>query len=344
VFETYHEEAQFALNAVRRAAVLCRQIQNEMVSPAITKTDQSPVTVADYASQALVGKLLMDRFPDDRLVAEEDSRTLGDADEGRTLAKITSYVQQVWPDADDDQVCAWIDHGAREPARRFWTYDPIDGTKGFLRGDQYVSALALIIDGEVKVGALGCPNLNREMQPDLGGEGAAILAVRGEGCYGFGMAGNESVRLRVSDQDNPALARLLRSYESGHTHEGKMADLVRTLGTGAEPVLMDSQAKYAVMAAGGGELIFRLLSPAKPEYEEKIWDQAAGSIIVEEAGGTVSDLRGIPLDFAQGRTLRENIGVLASNSRLHGRALEALESVGASSRPGQRSNPSLTLS
>jgi 3'(2'), 5'-bisphosphate nucleotidase len=333
VFETYQEEAQFALDAVRRAAALCRQIQHEMVSPAITKTDQSPVTVADYASQALVGKLLIERFPEDRLVAEEDSQTLDGADDGRTLAKITSYVQQVRPEADDDRVCTWIDYGAHEPTRRFWTYDPIDGTKGFLRGDQYVSALALIIDGKVKVGALGCPNLNRAMRPDVGGEGAAVLAVRGEGCFGFGMSGNESVRLRVSDQDNPEFARLLRSYESDHTHEGMMADLVRTLGTGAEPVLMDSQAKYAVMAAGGGELLFRLLSPTKPDYEEKIWDQAAGSIIVEEAGGTVSDLRGVPLDFGQGRTLGENIGVLVSNTRLHEVALIAIERVGANTRP-----------
>ena len=333
MFETYREESQFALDAVRRAAALCRQIQTEMVSPAITKTDQSPVTVADYASQALVGKLLLDRFPDDLLVAEEDSQTLRESDDGENLSLITSYVQQTWPDADESQVCAWIDHGTQEPSQRFWTCDPIDGTKGFLRGDQYVSALALIEDGVVQVGALGCPNLNREMQPDVGGEGAAVLAVRGEGCFVFSVTGNEYVRLQVSEQDQAELARLLRSVESGHTHEGKMADLVRTLGTRAEPVLMDSQAKYAVMAAGGGELIFRLLSPSKPDYAEKIWDQAAGSLIVEEAGGRVSDLRGEPLDFGRGRTLRENIGVLASNNRLHGLALEALESVGANARP-----------
>ena len=39
---------------------------------------------------------------------------------------------------------------------------------------------------------------------------------------------------------------------------------------------MDSQAKYAVLAASGGDLLFRLLSPAKPDYRERIWDQAAG--------------------------------------------------------------------
>jgi 3'(2'), 5'-bisphosphate nucleotidase len=333
VFDTYKEEAQFALQAVREAAMLCRQVQSEMVSYAITKSDQSPVTIADFASQALLGQRLKERFPGDRLVAEEESQTLRDDNDGETLGKVTNYIQRVFPQADSEQVCTWIDYGTGEAGGRFWTYDPIDGTKGFLRGDQYVSALALIEDGVVVVGALGCPNLNTKMQPEIRGEGSAILAVRGEGCFGFGMRSDEPIPLVVSTQDQPQLARILRSFESGHTHEDKLAELVYMLGTNVYPVLMDSQAKYAVMAAGGGDLLFRLLSPDKPDYEEKIWDQAAGSLIVEEAGGRVSDLRGEALDFDHGRTLRENVGVLASNSRLHEVALEALRTVGADRRP-----------
>ena len=42
---------------------------------------------------------------------------------------------------------------------------------------------------------------------------------------------------------------------------------------------MDSQAKYAVLAAGEGDVLLRLLSPSRPDYREKIWDQAAGSIV-----------------------------------------------------------------
>jgi 3'(2'), 5'-bisphosphate nucleotidase len=332
VFKHYQKEVQFALKAVRKATNLCRQIQSEMVNLAITKSDQSPVTVADFASQALLGQMLMAQFPDERLVAEEDSQTLKEDQGGETLAKVTGYVRRVLPQADGKQVCAWIDHGTAEAGGRFWTYDPIDGTKGFLRSDQYVTALALIEDGRVVVGALGCPNLNRHMQPEFDGEGSVVLAVRGEGCFGFGMIDDGPMKLSVSTKDQPQQARLLRSFESGHTHEGKMAELVSILGTTVDPVLMDSQAKYAVMAAGRGELLFRLRSPAQPQYEEKIWDQAAGSLVVEEAGGRVTDLRGEMLDFDQGRTLCKNIGVLASNGRLHDKALEALHRVGADRR------------
>jgi 3'(2'), 5'-bisphosphate nucleotidase len=333
VFDTYKEEAALALKAVREAAKLSRQIQDELVSPAITKADQTPVTIADYASQALVGRLMLEQFPGDRLVAEEDSQTLKDESDGEALSKISRYLQRLYSDTDQDKVCIWIDHGTQDPGERFWTLDPIDGTKGFLRGDQYVSALALIEDGVVMVAALGCPKLNRQMQPESRGEGSAVLAVRGEGCFGFGMEDDDPVRLVVSAEDQPGQARLLRSVESRHTNEGIIAELIEKLGVKTPPVLMDSQAKYAVMAAGSGDLLFRLISPSLPDYQEKIWDQAAGTLIVEEAGGAVSDLRGDRLDFGQGRTLRQNIGVIASNGKLHEVALAALREVGGDRRP-----------
>jgi 3'(2'), 5'-bisphosphate nucleotidase len=72
----------------------------------------------------------------------------------------------------------------------------------------------------------------------------------------------------------------------------------------------------------------RLLSPSKLDYREKIWDQAAGSLILAEAGGRITDLHGRQLDFSAGRTLAHNRGILASNGYLHQAALEALESIG----------------
>ena len=92
---------------------------------------------------------------------------------------------------------------------------------------------------------------------------------------------------------------------------------------------MDSQAKYAVLAAGQGDVLLRLLSSSRPDYREMIWDQAAGSILVEEAGGRVTDLDGNPLDFAHGRTLATNRGVLATNGKLHDAILHGLAQIGA---------------
>lgn len=137
-----------------------------------------------------------------------------------------------------------------------------------------------------------------------------------------------STRLQVSERTDPAQARLLRSFEAGHTNVDQLSQFAAALGIQAEPVLMDSQVKYAVLAAGQGDLMLRLLSPQQPNYREKAWDQAAGSLVVEEAGGRATDLDGKPFGFSAGRELIHNRGVLVSNGRLHEAALQALKTIG----------------
>jgi len=324
----YADEIHFALQAVRQAGLLIRQVQAEMVSPALTKGDRSPVTVADYTSQAVVAAWLSQSFPSDPLVAEEDAAALRLPENQALLEQVTGFVRRSLPQANPGKVCDWIDRGQAQPAGRFWTLDPIDGTKGFLRGDQYAVALALLVDGEVQVGVLGCPNLVDGYRPDMHGSGSLAYAVRGQGAWVERLAPGDSAgdprTLSVSSCNDPRQARLLRSFESGHTNVDQIGDFAHLLGVEAAPIKMDSQAKYAVLAAGQGELYLRLLSPDQPNYREKIWDQAAGSLILEEAGGQFSDLHGKPLDFTTGRSLLHNRGILASNRRLHAAAVAAL--------------------
>jgi len=325
-----NNEIQFALNAVQQASLLVRRIQAELVSPALTKDDRSPVTVADFAAQAMVGYLLSEAFPRDVMVAEESSAALRAPGAEETLELVTSFLGRVIPQANPTSVCDWIDHGRTDTAGRFWTLDPIDGTKGFLRGDQYAIALALVVDGSVQIGALGCPNLEDASQVKMDGEGSLVIAARGSGTWTTALANPSAFRqLKVSAEIQPAQARILRSFESGHTNVSQIDIFTQALGVQAEPVRMDSQAKYAVLAAGEGELLLRLLSTSKPDYREKIWDQAAGSLVLQEAGGRITDLHGNDLDFSTGRSLLHNRGILASNNQLHTAALQALASIGA---------------
>lgn len=338
-------EVQFALDAVRQAARLVKMVQAEMVSSSMTKDDHSPVTVADFASQALVASLLEQAYPADPLVAEESAAGLRPCLEQESLAElgilgqVTGFVRRFAPSADPQRVCNWIDRGASNVSQRFWTLDPIDGTKGFLRGDHYAVALALVVDSQVEVGVLGCPNLvikeecdsaGERAYTDLDGPGSLVLALRGQGCWTTSLAQPaEFVRLRVSQVSQAANARLLRSFESGHTNVDQIEEFSRALGICTEARRMDSQAKYAVLAAGDGDLLLRLLSPTKPDYREKIWDQAAGSLVVQEAGGMITDLDGKALDFNAGRSLANNRGILASNAVLHPAALQALRQMNA---------------
>lgn len=323
-------EIKFAAAAVQQAATLVRRIQEEMVTAALTKQDRSPVTIADFASQALVGYLLSKKFPEDSLVAEEDSAALRINGNTDNLLRVTSFVQAEIPEATPEAVCKWIDRGSGEAAARFWTLDPIDGTKGFLRGDQYAVALALVVDDQVQIGVLGCPQLSQAHRLDVGGPGSLVIAARGQGAWTAPL--NEPIayeRLRVSTITNPAEARILRSFESGHTNVSQIDQFSEALGAEVDPVRLDSQAKYAVLAAGKGELYLRLLSADRPNYREKIWDQAAGSLILDEAGGKISDIDGKPLDFSTGRSLTQNRGILASNGPIHTAALTALAAIGA---------------
>jgi len=85
---------------------------------------------------------------------------------------------------------------------------------------------------------------------------------------------------------------------------------------------MDSQVKYGVLSRGGGELFARL---PRPGYLEWIWDHAAGSVVIQEAGGQVTDVDGNAIDFGLGAKLSKDVrGILASNGgQFHEKLLEA---------------------
>ncbi len=326
MIDTQQPEVTFALEVVREASELARQIQAGMAVEGIAKGDLSPVTVADFAVQALVGRAIAEALPGAVLVGEEKADMLRQPENAETLRLVTDFTGRFTDGAEPEQVCDWIDRGGADPGDApFWTLDPIDGTKGYLRGGQYAVALARIENGAVTLGALGCPNLGAGCKEDMGA-GIVAIAQRGAGAW-CSVTGGDFEPMKVSAETNPANARLLRSVESGHTNVGEIDHIAERLGVAADPVCLDSQAKYAVLASGGGEMLFRLLSPGKESYKECIWDQAAGAIVLEEAGGRITDLKGNTLDFSHGRKLLQNTGVFASNGLLHETGLEAIGAI-----------------
>lgn len=64
-----------------------------------------------------------------------------------------------------------------------WALDPIDGTKGFLRGEQFAVCLALIVDGQVQLGVMGCPNLPIDAANQDGEKGCLFITVKGQGAF-----------------------------------------------------------------------------------------------------------------------------------------------------------------
>ncbi|TVP68578.1 MAG: 3'(2'),5'-bisphosphate nucleotidase [Leptolyngbya sp. LCM1.Bin17] len=320
MFMAYDLEKQVAIAAVTQAAQLCEAVRQGLVPAAIEKNDKSPVTIADYGAQAVICRALAAAFPADPVVGEEDTQDLRQPAMAPVLSQVTQQVQGVQPGATDSEVLSWIDHGNGDVARRYWTLDPIDGTKGFLRGDQYAIALALVEDSDLKVGVLGCPFLSFGQ-----GTGLLLVAVRGEGTVIMPLAGGEPQPLQVASADHTAHWRFVESVESGHGNQDQQSAIAQAVGITAPSMRMDSQAKYAAVAAGQAVLYLRLPSPKSPDYREKIWDHAAGVLVVQEAGGKVTDMHGKPLDFGTAARFPNNRGVVVSNGAIHETVLAALK-------------------
>ena len=325
----YELEKKIAIEAVSKASQLCISVQKSLAKDdSIDKSDKSPVTIADFGSQAVVNYILNKSFKEDIFVGEEDSAYLRDSENSLLKSKVCEKVKITLGDLTDEEILNSIDLGNVECdfSGRYWTLDPIDGTKGFLRGDQYAIALALVVNGEVVLGVLGCPNLKSPLPPFEKGDlntGCIFTAVRGEGAYVFPLGGFEASPVRVDTISEAENTVFCESVESAHTAHGRSAEIAKILGVTAEPYRIDSQCKYGAVARGDASIYLRL--PVKKGYQEKIWDHAAGSIIVEEAGGKVTDITGNPLDFSIGRELIKNKGIVASNGILHDKILEAIK-------------------
>lgn len=319
----YDKEVAVGIEAVLSAAKLCQAVRANMPDR-MEKKDRSPVTIADFGSQAIICRALAQAFPQDSVVGEEDTTALRSPEMSEQLAQVTEYVKPEVPNTSTDEVADWIDQGTGEPAERFWTLDPIDGTKGFLRGEQYAIALALIEQGEVKVGILGCPALTLDLASPFNQEGLLFVAVRGEGTRVRPLAQDEWNTLRVTSPDDKDHLRFVESVEAAHGDQSQQNAIAQKAGIESPSLRIDSQAKYGAVAAGSAALYLRLPSPKQPDYRENIWDHAAGAIVVEEAGGRTSDMYGKPLDFSAGTKLFQNRGIVVSNGSLHEAVLAAL--------------------
>ena len=356
---SFPPEMRTAVEAVQLASRLCMATQDILVrDDRAAKSDDSPVTVADFAAQALVGLWLERSHPDINLVAEETADALR-APEGASLSsRVTRLVNETLALAMEDgfiekgsigvpvtDAFVWdaIDRGGGSPSRdgAFWILDPIDGTKGFIAGRQYAVALGLMVNGSVIGGVLGCPNMPADVIPEDATfippqrPGTVFAAYEGCGCVAFpadardALAFGSDAKINVVRADalaSPRTARYMESWGDSVVANGdKTAFVAEALGITRTAVRVDSMAKYGALARGDADLYLRF--PPK-KYREKVWDHAAGVAVVRAAGGVITDGEGNALDFTKGRFLDQKGGIVASaNPSLHAALLEALAKI-----------------
>jgi 3'(2'), 5'-bisphosphate nucleotidase len=318
-----------AISAVQAACRVARHVQSQLDRiQQLAKDDKSPVTVADFAAQAVVARRLAEELGEILLVGEESSGALRSGEQNPLRTAVVEAVRLVWSSANEEDVLRAIDAGGHDAsAAAYWTLDPIDGTKGFVRGGQYAIALAYIERGEVTLGVMGCPNLSADFQrpfsvPDP--DGRIYFATRGGGAWELSCtaSSDETRRLDPSPPEAGALIRVCESVEAGHSQQDQTAQVIAMLGGAGTPARLDSQCKYAVVARGQADAYLRL--PTRADYIENIWDHAAGMIIATEAGMVVTDIDGRPLDFSRGAGLTRNRGIVCASPSFHGRIVEAV--------------------
>ncbi|KAF5177646.1 3'(2'),5'-bisphosphate nucleotidase [Thalictrum thalictroides] len=189
----YNKELQAAVNVVEKACRLCVDVKKSLFSSEgriLEKNDQSPVTVADFGVQALISLEMNRLFPSIPLVAEEDSTFLRSSVLADTVVSVVNDTMELGNTTlDRDDVLKAIDRGGKdafsfgESPATYWVLDPIDGTRGFLKGSEalYVVGLALVIEGEIAVGVMGCPNWHADISKNPGTDDQENKTVPGQG-------------------------------------------------------------------------------------------------------------------------------------------------------------------
>lgn len=305
----HEEELQLAIQAVRDGFSLASAAQGGLAkSDTAVKDDASPVTVADFAVQAVVNHTLAERF-DYPIMAEESAGRL------REDPPLLERVRELaFPFRGELLDCGTLldtvdlgDHLGGDG--KFWVLDPIDGTKGFVAGHSWCVALALVDAGRPVVGVLACAGM-------IGGD--ALLYASSDSRTVMETIGGQSGPARVSVGCEYAICE---SYEA--SHGARAAETRLSAMFPDKPTLrLHGQGKYACVAAGLAAVYLRL--SRQRGRLQNAWDHAAGTAVVEGAGGTVTDATGTPLDFSAGRSLPGD-GILATNGFVHERALEALD-------------------
>ena len=199
--------------------------------------------------------------------------------------------------------------GDREAAPRYcWVFDPVDGTTNYAHGlPIFCSSLALEIDGEIVVGAIYDPTREE-----------LFTAERGQGAWLNGRP------LRVSVEDTLLDSLLVTGFHYGIQRDPEeLVSLFREFLTKVRAVRRLGSAALDLCYVAAGRFDGYWESKIQP------WDVAAGGLIVQEAGGRVTTIRGDAFRSRAG-------SVIASNGRIHDLMLEVIVGFDARARSRNR--------
>ncbi|MCS7281573.1 MAG: inositol monophosphatase [Desulfobacterota bacterium] len=209
--------------------------------------------------------------------------------------KIVSMIRSEFP---EDDILSEEGTNTISSAKRKWIIDPLDGTTNYAHGYPFFcTSIACEMDGELYAGAIYNP-IHEEL----------FYAKKGYGSYLNGE------RIRVSSISDISIALLSTGfpYDLATSKRNNIDNFLRFIFK-AQAIRRDGSAalNLAYVAAGIFDGFWEIkLNP---------WDVAAGTLLVMEAGGRVTDFSGNPIDIYKDE-------ILASNGIIHKQMLEILNS------------------
>ncbi|KAE8714947.1 PAP-specific phosphatase HAL2-like [Hibiscus syriacus] len=347
--ETYAQELDVAVRAVQMACSLCQNVPH------------TTSVLADWSVQVIVSWILCESFGclNVSILAKEDVQSLSTADATGMLDTVVKTVNECLTEAPH--------FGIKGPERPLGSSDVLEAIShcnstgghigrfwalGSVRGDPYSVSLALIDGGEVVLGVLGCPNYPMKKEwlayqlryhrilsklapatSESWDKGCVIYARKGSGKAWIQplhqknkllTRPNSANSVQVSLIDNPGLATFCDPVEKSNSTHSFTAGLSHNHGLRKQPLRVYNTEKYVAIARGDAEIFMTF---TRTGNKEKIWDHAAGVLIIQEAGGVVTDAGGSPLDFSKGMFIEGlDRGIIASaGAKLHEEIINAID-------------------
>lgn len=344
----YSNELRIAFEAIQQAAKLSRFVLSEAEKDGahdlgiVSKDDLSPVTIADFAIQALLTSTFHAHFPGDRFVGEESAGQL--RANPALLARVQAALQHIQSQAQDEagslvrfpsspeEMCSMIDwcgSGTPDGGGRVWVFDPIDGTENFVKNLVYAINVGLLEDGRQVLSAVGCPNLSMDVKSpasdsslDPSGEGSIAFAVRGYGAFIRRLPGlyhNTTIRSLPRHAEQATDLRSVTCLNTSGVlavHESAAKQLgIEFPGNNLLPWVI----RHVILALDVGNTTFWVYKSRS--RLAKIWDHAGAMLLFEEVGGKITDVDGRDINWSAGRQMVANYGIVAAPSNLHGHVL-----------------------
>ncbi len=298
-------ELEFASKVVLESSKITEWFKNKHIK-SYKKQDDSPVTLADLASQIYIISQIRKKFPEDHIVAEEENIDLID-NENRDM--ILHCFDELSMKITNNLIELLKYKGSS--SKRTWTIDPIDGTLGYEKKLWYAIGLGLMISNEPQVSAISVPNYNSI-------ETAVFRAIKG---YGAEMSYDNRSYSKIHVSNSSDLSKF-RLYHSLHYDEPWVMEFA-SKNKVKNHKQIDSMAKFCKVADGTADLYIK---PLREDFSFS-WDYVPGDLLVREAGGMVTYLNGDNLEYKGKLCLVKSPGYVVSNGILHNEVLMRIEEI-----------------